>query len=904
MIREEIAADVATIRDGPPVFMFEPVPPPALAGLIGPAGLDRKAVVITAPVGFGKTVLMTQLFDALAAKGLPCLWLSLDERDHTIEGVITALAAALPCGPGRGHPTEALFSDEPAGKRIDRCVAPITQRRSPLTLFIDNLNCCYDPALPHLLNRLLFATPPGVRLVLSSALPLPMDVARARLEALLAEVGPADLVFRRPEVERLLGPALCRAIGSDGIETVLTRTEGWPAAVRLTATILTGAENPSAALTNFSGSDQHLAPLLNTHVLATFAPDARDFLLGLGQLRHFCLDLCRSAIGGTVAETVLSTLVERNLLIIPLDREQRWYRLHGLFRDHLRREGERILSGQRRRQINARAAVWCADHERWQDAIDHGFSAGDLDLVELVLEKQAACFVRNRGDSLRFIRNVERLRDLGRGDGPETSYWYAWALALSRRYDDSRRHADRLASRLGGAPSDIAGRLTMLRVSLDSITDRMRDAHDGAARWLASPSATDDAFDATAANCIVAYHHIATYRFQDARRALIAAREAAFQSRSAYVQAWAAAYSALATICEGRVDAAHAELDAALKTALNALGDDGGITGTLALMLANCALELGREAEARRGLAFGMPTASNHGFVEAAALGLECAVKLGHGRAETGDLSPGALRAVAASYPSRLSDMLSCFAVRRLLEQGESEAAAEEAARAGLSANARCPGRLQADWAGPALMRDLVRITETELMVAAGRLKQAAPRIDADLRQARLDGRAAHAVDLALLRCAVATRLQQGDEVLRSLTLAIRLAAPGRLLRPFLARDQMVTHGIDATGLANWAFPTEDERSFLAEICRRLPQKTLVAERILAPPSLLAPLTPRETELMTLMAAGLSNRQMADRVNLSLTTVKWHQQNLYAKLNVSNRHAALANARALSLLPG
>lgn len=903
MIREEFATGVAAGRDGPPVFMFEPVTPPAFAGLTGPAAQGRKAVVITAPVGFGKTVLMTRIHDDLRAKGQACLWLSLDEHDHSIEDVIAALGAVLPSGPGRAQPTEALFSGEPADKRIDRCLAPLVDRRAPLTLFIDNLNCCYDPALPHLLNRLLFATAPAVRLVLSSALPLPMDVVRARLEGLLAEVGPADLAFRRPEVERLLGPELCSAIRDDGIETILARTEGWPAAIRLAAILLGAAPDPLAALAGFSGSDEHLAPLLNTRVLAGFAPAARDFLLCLGQLRHFCLDLCRDAIG-EAAEDVLGTLIAHNLLIIPLDRERRWYRLHGLLRDHLLREGEGSLSPGRRHRINGRAAAWCVGRERWHDAIDYGFAAGDLDLVETILENQAARFVRNRGDILGFIRNMERLQDKGRGNGPQASYWHAWALALCRRYDDSRRHADGLAARLGTAESGIAARLTMLRVSLDSITDRMRDAHDGAVRWLAGPSAAADPFDGTAANCIVAYHHVAMYRFPDARRALTAAREAAFQSGSAYVQGWAAAYSALPPLCEGRLLTAHAELDAALASARAALGDDGGITGTLALMLAKCALELGREEEARRWLAFGLPTSRTHGFLESAALGLECAVKLGRGFAETGDLSPGALRAVATAYPPRLSDMLSCFIVRRLLELGETEAAAEEAARAGLSANARVSGRMLADWPAPALLRDLIRTTETELMVAAGRLKQAAARIDADLRQARLDGRAARAVDLALLRCALATRLRQDDEILRALTLAIRLAAPGRLLRPFLAQGAMVTHAMDATGLADWAFPTDDERNFLAEICRRLPQKPAAADRIMAAPSLLAPLTPRETELIALMAAGLSNRQVADRVNLSLTTVKWHQQNLYAKLNVTNRHAALVHARALSLLPG
>ena len=67
-------------------------------------------------------------------------------------------------------------------------------------------------------------------------------------------------------------------------------------------------------------------------------------------------------------------------------------------------------------------------------------------------------------------------------------------------------------------------------------------------------------------------------------------------------------------------------------------------------------------------------------------------------------------------------------------------------------------------------------------------------------------------------------------------------------------------------------------------------------------PQLLAQLTSRERELLGYIDAGLSNQQIADRIDVSLTTVKWHLQNMYAKLGVTNRSAALARARVLSLL--
>ena len=65
---------------------------------------------------------------------------------------------------------------------------------------------------------------------------------------------------------------------------------------------------------------------------------------------------------------------------------------------------------------------------------------------------------------------------------------------------------------------------------------------------------------------------------------------------------------------------------------------------------------------------------------------------------------------------------------------------------------------------------------------------------------------------------------------------------------------------------------------------------------------ILDPLTRRQVELLGLLDAGLSNQQIADRINVSLPTVKGHLQNLYAKFSVSSRSAALAKARVLKLL--
>ena len=74
------------------------------------------------------------------------------------------------------------------------------------------------------------------------------------------------------------------------------------------------------------------------------------------------------------------------------------------------------------------------------------------------------------------------------------------------------------------------------------------------------------------------------------------------------------------------------------------------------------------------------------------------------------------------------------------------------------------------------------------------------------------------------------------------------------------------------------------------------------AERYEPAISLLEPLTAREAEVLQLIAAGLSNREIAAQLHLSVNTVKMYASQLYRKLGASRRTEAVARAHELNLL--
>ncbi|MDP3293678.1 MAG: LuxR C-terminal-related transcriptional regulator [Nevskia sp.] len=726
--------------------------------------------------------------------------------------------------------------------RIDALIDALKRAPGPLSLFLDNLQSCTDAALGRLIDCLCFHTRGDVELVFSSNRELPFDVSRARLEGLLWPITASDLGFDAGEVAALLGPPLCAAIGAEGVEQVTARTEGWPAAVRMAPIILSQAEQPKLACKDFSGSDEALAQLLNRQVLSGFTDGLREFLYCLAQLRIFSVELCVQAIGGADVNAHLACLIERNVFVIPLDQTRSRYRLHGLIRDHLRHEAGRLLSAERRQGLLIRAAGCCEKSGDWRDAVDYALASGSSGTASQILEQIAPSFVRDRGDVLQYIRWLDALHTQGRQAGPEAEYWFAWALAFHRRYDDARKHSAALASRVQRLPAashdrDLQRRIAILRTSIDSLTDHLDDA-------LARCQRLAERSRRRPGRCFQP-HHGALHRQRLSRQS--------------------------------------------------------GIVGTMALVAARAAVGMGLSEEARVLLDAGLRESRTHGFLEAAACGLEAAVLLGDG------VQPlGLLREIAAAYPPRLSLMLSCFLARRLVRLGRIEDAKAEAARIGITIDAAGRQSRTRPSPGIALSESLIAAVRIELLIASNRHPQATLLIAEELRRAKADDCAARQVELALDSAAIAVRADHPALAVRPITRAVTLSASRRIVRPFDDHIDTLSQVIAATRASAWGFASDDERRFFADCCRRLPAADSQAQaRIVAlheAPRLLGNPTPRELELLGYIDAGLSNQQLADRSDVSLTTIKRHLHNLYGKLGVSSRSAALAKARVLKLL--
>lgn len=882
----------------PPDFMFRPVRTRLLENLLHKPGSWPKLLGIVAPVGYGKTVLMSELHAALRRAGEHCYWIGLNERHASVDHVLNSLQSA------RGaeaeiDPTQALMrGDEPIERRIDDMVERIASLAFPVTIFIDNLNSCTDAGLGGFLDALLFRTPPSIRFVWSSTTVLNFNVGRAKLAGLMREVGYGELSLDDSETRALLGPELERRIGDAGVEAVHHQTEGWPAAVRMAQIVLAEAPHPLAALEALSGIEEDLSALLTRQVVSGFPASLREFLWRLAQLRTFSAALCQAALGCSDVDAHLAFLLQRNVFMIPLDRKRSRYRLHSLFREYLLEEARRNLPAETCRAIQERAADWHEQRGDWHDAIDYALDASADVRLRRLLDRAARHFVREQGDVTRYIAWVEQVLHRGAAIGWETHFWYVWALIFQRRYEYGVRQHEILMRRLaeaatdGPPPEDLKRRMDHLRICIDLFSDRFADAYQGIQHWLVA-HASNDPYSIASIGCMKSICLAGEFKLPQAWEALRTAQPVLLQIGGADTVGWSSLIQGILLVEGGDYGSARQELAAGLARLRQSRGDDSVLSGTMALVGAKCAVEMRLDDEARQLLDLGLRTLHNNVLLDTVAWGIEAAIKLWNGDHDE-RISIARLRDVARSYPPRLARMLSCFLVRRLVQLGRIQDALLEADRLGLLASG--------DRQEPTLPRehDLRAAASIELLIATGRLGAAEALVAAGYRAAQDANRAARLVDLDLDRATLALEKEHETQAAKALANAICRAAPRQIVRPFFEHGTTVKRLVQERKASRWSFALPAEREFFEHLCKSLGMQAASSMVTAEPLSRGTKPTTKEAELLALLEMGLSNQEIADRIQVSITTVKWHLRNLYKKLGVSSRNAALARARGLT----
>jgi LuxR family maltose regulon positive regulatory protein len=388
--------------------------------------------VVLAPLGYGKTTLLTDWWQRIHRRGPVVAWLSLDEpeNDPTLfwRYVVGALReAGSPVGVAADIQLCAPGSD-PRGAVIGLLNELASQPR-PTILVLDDYHAIREPRCHDLMALFLDRAPAHVHVVIASRADPPLPLGAIRASGRLAELREPELRLTAAEAAEFIRSSASLSLTDDQMALLVARTEGWAAALRLAVVWLTGEPDRDEALRNFAGDNRHLADYLAEHLLDALDPQLERFLLRTSVLTRMCAPLCEAVTGQTGAADLLAAIERANLLLIPLDGRRQWFRYHHLFAELLQAELTR-REPQLVGALHRRACAWHRRHGTAREAFEHAMEAGDhVVAAEVVIGCWTRMVGTGRSDTLR--RWLERFPLAALVARPELGYIGAAATGRS-----------------------------------------------------------------------------------------------------------------------------------------------------------------------------------------------------------------------------------------------------------------------------------------------------------------------------------------------------------------------------------------------------------------------------------------------------------------------------------------
>ena len=258
---------------------------------------------------------------------------------------------------------------------VRRLITELESLDEPVVLVIDDLHELVSPAALAQLQSLLARRPRSLRVVLATRRDPQLGLHRLRLTGELTELRSADLGFTASEARDLFA-ASGVTLSDDALATVMARTEGWVAGLRLVALSLDGRADPESFVAAFSGSDRTVADYLLAEVLERQPEAVRRLLLRTSILPRVNGSLADRLTDSQGSERILLELEEANAFVVATNPERTWFRYHGLFADLLRLELRRT-EPEAISPLHLDAARWFAEHGHVLDAIRHAQAAED-----------------------------------------------------------------------------------------------------------------------------------------------------------------------------------------------------------------------------------------------------------------------------------------------------------------------------------------------------------------------------------------------------------------------------------------------------------------------------------------------------------------------------------------------
>ncbi len=892
-------------------------PPPLRAQRVSRAHLIARLAetpippltLVVAPAGFGKTTFIGEWTGALSC---PVTWVTATPRDNDPELFWSHIFDALEMV----HPQFQLGTLQP------RYRVSISPDQHPLRLLntfealdthsvivIDDYHLITNPAIHDHMVFLIDNLPSTAHLALGSRVNPPWPLARLRARAQLVEIRADDLRFTTEEAAVFLNDIMGLTLSAEQVAGLETRTEGWIAGLQLAALSLQGRDDIGQALDEIAGDNRFIRDFLMEEVFARQPEDIQHFLLHTAIPERLSAGLCNALTRRDDGQMILEQLERENLFLIPLDMSGFWYRYHQLFRDFLRTRLVRVQP-ECFAALNRNASIWYAENDLHMEAFEHALEAHDPGYLAKLLETHLAYVAQlNTNDKKRLLAALPEPMIQKR---PYLALMHALVLIDLDQHSAAGRWIQHAITAVERDPAEtpdpvLHGLLDLLRAEIlahQHAYDQAIDVIQMGMRTLENAPNEFAFLRNWGLFCLGEYYNV-THQFEAARFTLT---EIVTQNPVAdhvvLVQS-ALCQRALIEMQSCDLHEAAASCQEAIHLGLTIDGSDSTpLVGRPYIYMAHILYEWNRLDESLTMAQMGMECLERWEtyFYTEAHLRIACVQQvMGHHADAEAAIQHAMVHAEHALLHAREKGRRASVSIIEQLINWTRQVRAH----VWLLANNLDALLHFVDQHTFAFDQQHSYLIEPRLYLLQGHPEQTLTIVDRLLRDLPvLDRQPQRFVSLVALRAAAQFAQETRSAALDTLGRALEKSAPSGLVRTFLDL------GSPMIALLKYAALHAPDKTHAEQAARILAQHTTPysGESISdsAPDSLPAgpgmALTPRDQDILRLIAAGLSNQEIAEELVLTVGTVKWYANSIYSKLGVRNRVEAAERARALNLV--
>lgn len=902
---EEVQADILLITK----LQVPPLPPycvprPILDQRLN-AAMQNKLTLLSAPAGFGKTMVLS----AWASNcPWPVAWISLDESNNDPVGFWTYVIAALEsiqAGMGR-HVLALLRSEQtlPIKSVIAVLINAIAAIPRDFALVFDDYQSITTPDIHQALLFFLNHLPPNIHLLIASRVDPPLSLSRLRASRQLTELHAADLRFTSSEIASFFSLLTGLEPSEETVANLEIFTEGWIVGLQLAVLSSQGLPDMPVFQKAFTNNESYIFDYLADEVWQKQPRHIQTFLLKTAIPERLNASLCDALTGQMNGQQVLEQLEKANLFIVHLDNRRYWYRFHHLFQEFLRARLH-ILQPEKIKDLHLRSCQWYEQHDLMNEAIQHALLAGDfLKAATLVMGVGQRLMQNNEMVTLAqwlaaipvdTLSLFPRLCLLQGWLAITRGQFFSGQLWLQRAQQGIDENTSSPLPDTKQELTIIKGELAALRSHLAIFQGDILHAQEWANQAL-HLLPVDDLFLRSLSELNLGMASWLNDDLKTAEKAMTRANILGQTANNLYVR-----LTAFCILIHIQMEVE--QLQRAVQTCQEALqlveGEKGEALSATAVIYISQGqlLYLWNDlAAAERSLQEGIALCKRWQHRDLMFYGYTIMAQI---KQAQGD-SAAALKMVQLAEQATRKDQPRYWI-----------ASAVAALRIQL-ALAQKNFELIEQWQQTE-MCSYIRFFEQEALAQIALIHnqpEKALTILAEVFQRGEEvGRIGAMIDVRLLQTQAYQQQHASEKALHTLAHALTLAEPGGTIRPFLdanpsLKDLLLI--LASKAKVSKASLNSASATFLHTVLAAFEHPLTVSPKTLAHPLQAetkpsALLNTREIAIMRHIAAGLSTKEIAQRIMIAESTVKWHIKNMYSKLRVHNRAQVALRAHELGI---